>query len=110
VITVAMELGGNIVLTGFSERDFTELIVVKKMVGQYTRKMSDTIPDFEGISITLKDVHQGQDKVDIVTKVMLKGEEFAAESVGYNIFVVLDESLKRVQQQVRTRHEKSQER
>ena len=30
-----MELGGNIVLTGFSDRDFTEMIVVKKIVGQY---------------------------------------------------------------------------
>ena len=35
-----IELGGNITLVGFKEMGFGELIVVKKIVGNYARKLS----------------------------------------------------------------------
>lgn len=102
-----MELGGNIVLTGFAERDFTELIVVKKIVGQYTRKFSDTIPGFSKLHITLKEVHTS--KIEITSKADVHGKEYTADVVGHNLFVVLDESLKKVMQQLQKFHEKIQE-
>jgi hypothetical protein len=99
-----MELGGNISLTGFSGHDFTQLIVVKKIVGQYARKFSDHIPGFSRLSITLKDVHAS--KVEIIAKAESGSHEYAAECSGYNLFVVLDESLKKLMAQMQKAHEK----
>jgi hypothetical protein len=103
-----MELGGNISLTGFSERDFTELIVVKKIVGQYARKLTDSVPNFGKLSLVLKAVHQheGHGKVEIISKAEVNGKEFAAETEGHNLFVVLDESLKHLLVQIHKAHEK----
>jgi hypothetical protein len=93
-----LELGGNISLSGFSDRDFTELIVIKKMVGQYARKMSDSLPGFSHLGLTLKDIHhsEGHGKVELIVKATVGGSEYASEVTGHNLFVVLDEALKKV--------------
>lgn len=97
-----MELGGNIVLTGFSDRDFTELIVVKKMVGQYARKFSDHTQEFQRLSIVLKEVHGT--KFEIISKAEVANQEFAAESTDHNLYVALDSSLKHVLAQIQKAH------
>ena len=51
-----MQLGGNIQLVGFHDLDKSELIVVKKMVGQYARKFTDGIPGFSRLAVTFKEV------------------------------------------------------
>jgi hypothetical protein len=105
----SMELGGNITLTGFSERDFTELIVIKKIVGQYARKLSDSVSNFGKLSLMLKQVHntpEGHGKFEIISKADVNGHEFASEVTGHNLFVVLDESLKHLSQQIHKAHEK----
>jgi len=103
-----MELGGNISLSGFSERDFTEMIVVKKIVGQYARKFTDHVPDFSRLSITLKEVH-GHAKHEIVTKIQAGGREYDSEVTDVNIFVALDKTLKHCWEQVQKDLEKSKE-
>jgi len=105
---VTLELGGNISLSGFSDRDFTEMIVVKKMVGQYARKLTDHVQGFSKLSITLKDVHavEGHGRVEITTKVDVDGHSYAAETEGHNLFIVLDEGLKRVMEQIQQAQEK----
>ncbi|HIH24546.1 TPA: hypothetical protein HA251_05920 [Candidatus Woesearchaeota archaeon] len=98
-----MELGGNIVLSGFSGRDFTEVIVVKKMVGQYARKFTDGIPGFSRLAVTFKEVHHhegGHGKSEIIVKVNVDGHEFAAEVTELNLYMALDAALKRVFEQV----------
>jgi hypothetical protein len=99
-----LELGGNIALTGFSGRDFTELIIVKKIVGQYTRKLSDTIPGFSKLSITLKEIHGN--KVELIAKADVESHEYASEVTEHNIFVALDKCLKHVLEQAQKAHEK----
>lgn len=97
-----MELGGNIVLSGFSGRDFTEVIVVKKMVGQYARKLTDGVPGFSRLALTLKEIHHhegGRGKVEIIAKVAVEGHEYAAEVTEHNIYMALDTALKRVFEQ-----------
>jgi hypothetical protein len=98
-----IELGGNITLTGFSQLEFTELIVVKKMVGQYARKLSDANAGFTKLTLTRKEVHGTQ--VELIAKATVDSQEYASESTGHNLFVVLDDVLKRVQEQIR-HHEK----
>jgi hypothetical protein len=102
-----IELGGNIVLTGFSTRDFTEMIIVKKIVGQYTRKLTDTVDGFRQLHITLKEIHST--KVEIIAKADVDGKEYASETVQHNLFVALDSCLKHVLAQAHKSHEKKLE-
>lgn len=88
-----MDLGGNITLVGFSDRSFAELIVIKKVVGQYARKCNDSIEGFKHLRITLKSV--GSSKVEIHAHIEIEGSHFASEVVHHNLFVALDSVLKK---------------
>lgn len=92
------ELGGNITLVGFKAVDRAEMVVVKKIIGSYARKLSDTVPGFEGITLTLKVVHrtEGSEKYELHAKARIKGSIIAAEVVERNLFVGLDDLLKKV--------------
>ena len=92
------ELGGNITLVGFKEVDKAELVVVKKLVGSYTRKLADTVSGFESITVTLKLIHhteEGNPKYELHAKVNVKGNVCATEVVDRNLFVGLDDVLKK---------------
>ena len=97
-----IELGGNITLVGFRDEavvDKAELVVVKKIVGSYTRKLSDTVSGFEGITITLKPVHkseEGHPKYELHAKALVNGNPLTSEVVERNLFVGLDDVLKKI--------------
>jgi hypothetical protein len=93
------ELGGNITLVGFKDIDRAELVVVKKIIGSYTRKLSDTVSGFESITLTLKEIHktdEGHPKYELHAKANVKGRPCVAEAVDRNLFVGLDDVLKKV--------------
>lgn len=94
---MTIELGGNIRLTGFSDKEFPEMVVVKKMVGQYARKLHDSFPGFEELKITRKDVHGSQNEVH--TQVVIEGSHYEASVTDQNLFVAIDESLKKMLEQ-----------
>lgn len=93
-----IELGGNITLAGFKEIEKAELVVVKKLVGSYTRKMSDTVSGFESLTVTLKIVHKtkGSEKYEVHAKAMVSGKPITSETTERNLFVGLDDVLKKV--------------
>lgn len=93
-----MELGGNITLVGFSEREFAEIIVVKKIVGQYARRFHDTVSGFEHLTVTLKNV--GTNKVELHAKANVGSKMYTAEITDRNLFVALDSVLKKVLAQI----------
>lgn len=90
------ELGGNITLVGFKAIDKAELVIVKKIVGSYTRKLSDTVPGFESISLNLKPIHkteEGHPKYELHAKAIINGKPLASEVVERNLFIGLDAVL-----------------
>jgi len=93
-----IELGGNITLTGFQDRDYAELIVIKKIVGRYARQISDLHPGFERLVITLKPVQKTDSgsKFEIQARCALKGQQHAADVTERNLFIALDGALKRL--------------
>lgn len=97
-----IELGGNITLAGFKELGYGELVVVKKVVGNYARKFSD-IAQVNELSVTLKPVHKTSEessKHELKTKLDLNGKIYTSEIVEFNLFVGLDKALKRIETQV----------
>ena len=92
------ELGGNIILSGFNI-DSGELIIVKKIIGKYGEKIRN-VKDYKELKVGLK-VHIGpkkteNQKFEFKVRVLFDGDEVFAESQGLNIFVALDEVLKKI--------------
>lgn len=94
-----MELGGKISLSGFKEIKPAEFIVVKKIIGGYARKFSDSLVNYESLHIYLKGVHKtpGSEKFEIHGKLLFDGKLKVSEIVDRNLFVALDSVLKKLE-------------
>ncbi len=88
-----IELGGNITLEGFQNRDYAELIVIKKIVGRYARQLSDQRAGFTSLVVTLR-LHQGMHLITAACMVDALLTEASAQEP--NLFVALDAALKRL--------------
>lgn len=93
-----LSLGGNIELIGFKQVSMSEVVVVKKLVGSYTRKIQDISKNFQGITVRLKEIHKvdSNAKNEINVKVIDDGHVFTSEVVDKNLFVALDSALKKI--------------
>ena len=92
-----IKLGGNIELTGFSELDGGSMIILKKIVGSYARKFSDTLKDFEKLALEL---NQQGNELEINAKLIVGGKETSANAKGKNLFVALDSVLKELEKNI----------
>lgn len=97
-----MALGGNIELSGFKGLDSGSFIILKKMIGNYARKMSDLSSNFEKLSLTLKSVHETEAsrKYDIKAKLLDNGKPYNSQTVDRNLFVAVDNALKKLQNEI----------
>ena len=91
-----LQLGGNIELSGFSELDGGMMIILKKIVGNYAKKMSDHSTDFEKLHVTMKTIHSTEKnkKFEIKARLHYNGSVVAGDNVDRNVFVAVDNSLK----------------
>lgn len=88
-----IELGGNIVLSGFKELDPAQLIVVKKIVGNYVKKI-DELHGVKKLSLTLKPIHSKQ--VELHGTLDVEGDSKQAEVSDYNLFFALNTLLNKL--------------
>lgn len=97
-----LELGGNIELSGFSKIDRSNMVVVKKIVGSYAKKLYEHGTHTDKISVHLKGVHhdQGPGKFEIHAKALIEGRPITSETVNNNLFFALDEALKKIENQI----------
>ncbi len=93
-----MQLGGNIQLIGFREIEPAKMIVVKKLVGNYVKKIEEKTHQFEKIAVHLKHVHNSE--YEIQTKVLVAGKPYNSELTNYNLFVALDKTLSKVLEEI----------
>ncbi len=89
---MGMELGGNIELIGFSEVDPNDLVIIKKIVGNYTKDLADGVDNFERISVTLTQ----QGPFEVVSAAVVGKETFSAKTNDNNLYFALDACLKQV--------------
>ncbi|MFC1741464.1 hypothetical protein ACFL3V_02930 [Nanoarchaeota archaeon] len=93
-------LGGNIELVGFKEVDGGSMVILKKMIGNHVRKMSDIAENFEKLTVTMKKVGGGNNKFEIQAKVMDNGKPFASEVTDFNLFFTTDKALQQILSQI----------
>lgn len=101
---MTIELGNSIKLTGFKEIDPGSMVILKKMIGNFVRHATDSYEGFEQLHMTLKEVHASEDgkskKFQIAAKVLLGGKDYHSEVTGLNIFVTVDDVLKKIEHQM----------
>jgi len=97
-VNESVSLGGNIELVGFKQVSLADVVVVKKLVGHYTRKIQEHSQNFEKIQIFLKEIHKidNNAKHEIHVKALDAGKAFSAEVIDKNLFIALDGALKKV--------------
>lgn len=93
-----IQLGGNIELAGFKDIDGASMVVLKKIIGNYARRMSDISEKFESLHVTMKSVHETEksEKYEIHAKLISNGKPFVSEVVERNLFIAVDNSLKKI--------------
>ena len=98
-------LGGNIELTGFNNLDGGEMIVLKKIVGNYARRMEHTCNNFESLKLRLKPLHKTQEEMkrfELQGQVVDNGQVFPAGVIEHNLFVGVDSVLKKLYSEIST--------
>ena len=97
-----MELGGNIELLGFDELDSSELIVLKKIIGNYARKFSDYLKeDYQSLSVHLKQVHgKKSHKCEINVTLVSAKKTYKSEISAVNLYMCIADVLKKIESQV----------
>ena len=93
-----MQLGGNISLAGFKELEPAKMIVVKKITGNYVRRMQEVNKKFESLHLHLKPVHAS--KYELQAKVIADGQPYNAEVTDFNLFFALDKALGKILEEI----------
>ncbi len=93
-----MQLGGNIELSGFKDIDGASMVVLKKIIGNYGRRLSELSDKFESLKVTMKPIHETEksEKYEIHAQVMINGKPVVSEVVERNLFVAIDTALKKI--------------
>lgn len=97
----SLQLGGNIELVGFKQLDSASMIVLKKLVGNYARKFSDS-QGFQQLKLSMKPVHSASQPhcFEVNCRVAAHGKSYASELTDYNLFFAVDKVLKRVESEM----------
>ena len=93
-----MQLGGNIELSGFKDIDGASMVVLKKIIGNHVRRMTEISDKFESLKVTMKPVHETEksEKYEIHAQLMNDGKPIVSEVIERNLFVAVDDALKKV--------------
>jgi hypothetical protein len=86
-----IELGGSIFLENFETIEQGQLIVIRKVVGNYTKKISEKFKDFKKITVTI--IPETGYKIRVILET---SETKEAEAENPNLFFALDQALAKV--------------
>jgi len=81
-----MKLGGNITLDGFENLEPAMLVVVKKMVGIYAKRFSETLGSVDSLEVV-------RSENSISVRLTSKEKTFEENANDNNLFVTLSKAL-----------------
>jgi len=96
-----IELGGNIKLDGFNSVDIPTLIVVKKMVGNYAKKISDNIMPVNELFLNLKESDNENKIFKLNASLTSEENKFDSEVEDVNLFFAIDKALQNIMKEAR---------
>ena len=100
---IDQELGGNIVLSNF-DLDNQEMIIIKKIVGNYAEKIR-RLRQYKELKIEMRTHLKAKNKnFEINARLEYDGGQAIAEAQGLNPFVLTTEILKKILNEVEHKH------
>lgn len=89
---------GNIQLTGFRDIDSSSMAVLRKIVDNHAKRISELTKKMGTLHITLKPIHEREksEKYEVHAKVVDDGKVYASEVVDRNLLVAIDSVLKKM--------------
>lgn len=98
-----VQLGGSIELSGFRDIDGASMVVLKKVIGNYAKHMSEISGKFEKLSVVLKLIHEGEasKKFEVHAKLINNGSPLVSQVIERNIFIAVDNVLKNIESQLK---------
>lgn len=87
-----VELGGNIRLEGFEVVEQAELLIAKKLVGCYVRRVAEQCGECKSARIILS-----KDSEEFIIQIVIdqdNGEKTTAQVQSVNLFMAIDSALK----------------
>ena len=88
-------MGNSIELTGFRGIGGDKFIVVKKVVGNFVKRLQNNNSGFEKLGLHLKIIHNNE--YGIKGKLNSSGKIYTSEVINYNLFFALNEILKKLE-------------
>ena len=88
-----MKLGGGIELEGFSGIEKAQLVVIKKMVGNYVKEITEKAKKYEKVVLTLT---QEGNSCKVHAELTDEGNQITADATENNLFIALNKALKEV--------------
>ena len=89
-----IELGGNIVLEGFNEINGGEMIILKKLLGNYVKELTEKSGDIEKLKLNLNRTKLGEKDIFHLQAQLNAGEMFNSEAKDSNLFFAINKCLK----------------
>jgi len=98
-----VKLGKSIELSGFNDLDPGSMLILRKMIGNRVRKISDISDNFENIRLVMKAVHStdGGEKFEVKGLLNDNGQQHNADHVERNIFITVDKVLDRLENSIK---------
>ncbi len=94
-----LNLGGSIVLNGFKNIDRGSMTIVKKIVGNHLKKISNSVNDIEQLKLSLKKP-DNKNICEMKAKLVAKGRAFNSEVTKHNLFFALNGALEKLNSEV----------
>lgn len=92
-----IELGGNIKLSGFNDIDHGSLVIIKKMVGNYAKNISN-LYSFQELILYLKD--RDNNGYALKAELVSESKVLDAEDSAENLFFAINKVLSRIKEKV----------
>jgi len=93
----SISLGGNIELIGFNALEPAKAVVLRKMIGTFTREIQDKKSDYEKLAVTLE---EGEGNAKIKVELTAGGNTITGEDTQNNVFMALGNAVKKVMDQI----------
>ena len=88
-----IELGGSIKLDGFNSIDIPSLIVVKKIVGNYAKKLSEKNPEYKELLLQMSSESPNYELSAVLTT---ESKVFTSKASNNNLFFALNQALDKI--------------
>jgi ribosome-associated translation inhibitor RaiA len=95
--TDTINLGSSIQLSGFRDLDGGKMVILKKIIGNSVKKISERAEKFENIELVMKPIgDENSGKYEVHAKLVDNGKVITAKETDRNMFIVVNNVLTKI--------------